>query len=66
MYKIVPTGFIPEEDQGYFFVIAQAPDGVSLRYTESIMDRVAKEVSVISEAKANFLITGFGFDWKCF
>jgi hydrophobic/amphiphilic exporter-1 (mainly G- bacteria), HAE1 family len=62
MYKAVPTGFIPEEDQGYFFVIAQAPDGVSLQYTESIMARVAKEVAVVPEVKATFLISGFGFD----
>jgi hydrophobic/amphiphilic exporter-1 (mainly G- bacteria), HAE1 family len=62
MYRVVPTGFIPEEDQGYFFVIAQAPDGVSLKYTSAIMDRVAKEVAVIPEVQATFLITGFGFD----
>jgi hydrophobic/amphiphilic exporter-1 (mainly G- bacteria), HAE1 family len=62
MYKAVPTGFIPEEDQGYFFVIAQAPDGVSLQYTSNIMDRVAKEVAVIPEVQATFLISGFGFD----
>jgi hydrophobic/amphiphilic exporter-1 (mainly G- bacteria), HAE1 family len=62
MYKVVPTGFIPEEDQGYFFVIAQAPDGVSLPYTSAILDRVAKEVAVIPEVRATFLIAGFGFD----
>jgi hydrophobic/amphiphilic exporter-1 (mainly G- bacteria), HAE1 family len=62
MYKAVPTGFIPEEDQGYFFVIAQAPDGVSLQYTESVMTRVAKEVAALPEANATFMISGFGFD----
>lgn len=62
MYRAVPTGFIPEEDQGYFFVIVQAPDGVSLKYTESIMDRVAKEVTSAPEVRATFMISGFGFD----
>lgn len=62
MYKTVPTGFIPEEDQGYFFVIVQAPDGVSLQYTKSVMARVAKEVSVLPEANTTFMISGFGFD----
>ena len=62
MFRAVPTGFIPEEDQGYFFVIVQGPDGVSLQYTDSIMERVAKEVAVIPEARATFLISGFGFD----
>jgi len=62
MYKAVPTGFIPEEDQGYFIVIAQAPDGVSLKYTSAVMDRVAQEVAVIPEVQATFSIAGFGFD----
>jgi hydrophobic/amphiphilic exporter-1 (mainly G- bacteria), HAE1 family len=62
MYRAVPTGFIPEEDQGYFFVIVQGPDGVSLKYTESVMNKVAKEVTAAPEVKASFMISGFGFD----
>ncbi|MEH2238856.1 efflux RND transporter permease subunit [Nostoc sp.] len=62
MYKAVPTGFIPEEDQGYFFVVVQGPDGVSLKYTESVMDRVVKEVTSLPEVQASFMISGFGFD----
>ncbi|MEH1822176.1 MAG: efflux RND transporter permease subunit [Nostoc sp.] len=62
MYKAVPTGFIPEEDQGYFFVVVQGPDGVSLKYTESVMERVAKEVTSLPEVQASFMISGFGFD----
>ena len=27
MFRVVPTGFVPEEDQGYFIGIVQAPDG---------------------------------------
>jgi hydrophobic/amphiphilic exporter-1 (mainly G- bacteria), HAE1 family len=33
MYRHVPTGFIPQEDQGYFMVLVQAPPGSSLAYT---------------------------------
>jgi len=62
MYTTVPTGFIPEEDQGYFFVIVQGPDGVSLKYTESVMERVVKEVTSVPEVRASFMISGFGFD----
>jgi len=62
MYRAVPTGFIPEEDQGYFFVVVQGPDGVSLKYTESVMERVAKEVTSLPEVRASFMISGFGFD----
>ena len=41
VFKIVPGGFVPSEDQGVLLGIVQAPDGVSLSYT----DRVAKFVS---------------------
>ena len=34
MYQHVPTGFIPQEDQGYLMVIVQAPPGSSLEYTD--------------------------------
>ena len=30
MFKILPTSFVPDEDQGYFFVVAIAPDTASL------------------------------------
>lgn len=62
MYNLVPTGFIPEEDQGYFFVIGQAPDGVSLQYTEAVMDRVGEEIRSIPEVRGGFVVSGFGFE----
>ncbi len=30
MFRILPSSFVPDEDQGYFFVVAQAPDSASL------------------------------------
>src|SRR5439155_4939790 len=32
MYVHVPTGFVPQEDQNYFIVVVQAPQGASLAY----------------------------------
>ena len=31
MFRILPSSFVPDEDQGYFFVVAQVPDTASLR-----------------------------------
>ena len=31
--SVCPTGFVPQEDQGYFIVAVQAPQGASLDYT---------------------------------
>ena len=36
VYTRVPTGFVPDEDQGYIIVIIQAPQGASLDYTMNI------------------------------
>jgi len=41
--KLVPGGFIPEEDMGYFFVNYQLPDAASLQRS----DAVAKKVEAI-------------------
>jgi hydrophobe/amphiphile efflux-1 (HAE1) family protein len=30
LFRILPSSFVPDEDQGYFFVVAQAPDTASL------------------------------------
>ncbi len=38
--KIVPTGFVPEEDQGFVFVDVQLPDASSINRTEEVMHRI--------------------------
>ncbi|MCL7936661.1 MAG: multidrug efflux RND transporter permease subunit, partial [marine benthic group bacterium] len=39
-FRLVPGGFIPDEDQGYFFVNVELPDGASMQRTEEVLDRV--------------------------
>ncbi len=57
----VPSTFLPVEDQGYFFVIIQLPDGASLQRT----DEVAKKVRTVLEETPGVdivgAITGFNF-----
>ena len=48
IWQRVPSTFLPVEDQGYFFVVVQLPDGASLERT----DAVAKQVRDILEAHA--------------
>jgi HAE1 family hydrophobic/amphiphilic exporter-1 len=38
----VPTGFIPEEDEGYLMVAVQMPDGASLARSEKVMDTISR------------------------
>ncbi len=40
VYKTVPTGFVPDEDQGWFMITVQAPQGASVEYTSQAMRQV--------------------------
>ncbi len=42
MFRTVPTGFVPEEDQGYFFVFMIGPEGSSLERTQKVGDKIEK------------------------
>ncbi|PZV12416.1 MAG: hydrophobe/amphiphile efflux-1 family RND transporter [Pseudanabaena sp.] len=57
----IPTGFLPEEDQGYFITIVQAPDGVSINYTEKILEQVEAIVQTEPSVQDIFAIGGFSF-----
>jgi HAE1 family hydrophobic/amphiphilic exporter-1 len=61
VFKSVPTGFVPDEDQGYFIIVMQAPSGASLEYTKGIGRQVAGMLSDVTEAEGTFSIAGFGF-----
>ena len=43
----VPTGFVPQEDQNYFIVVVQAPQGASLAYTTDIASRLRRFCALI-------------------
>ena len=44
MFRILPSSFVPEEDQGYFFIVAQAPDTASLRVVDEFTAKAEKIV----------------------
>jgi HAE1 family hydrophobic/amphiphilic exporter-1 len=50
----IPSTFLPVEDQGYFFVVVQLPDGASLERT----DAVAKQVRDILKSTPGVDIVG--------
>ena len=43
----LPTGFIPNEDQGYFIVNARLPEGASLNRSRALLDRVQKRLEEV-------------------
>ena len=42
LFKVTPTGFLPEEDQGAFFVEVQLPEGSSVNRTLRVAERVER------------------------
>lgn len=61
LYRHVPTGFIPQEDQGFLMGIVQAPPGSSLAYTASLSDRAAAIIGSNPDIEGAFAVTGFSF-----
>lgn len=61
IYTIVPTGFIPDEDQGVFITIVQAPEGVSVDYTEKVLEKAEAILKEVPEVQQIFAVGGFSF-----
>jgi HAE1 family hydrophobic/amphiphilic exporter-1/multidrug efflux pump len=43
----LPTGFVPNEDQGYFFTVFNLPDGASMERTDQLMRRAESDLKTI-------------------
>ena len=54
-----PTGFLPDEDQGAFFVAVQLPDGASVTRTRGVVERVEAVVKEIPQIQNVLAIVGF-------
>ena len=61
-YKLIrdtPTGFIPDEDQGYIIISVQGPDGMSVTDTQKVMRKIEKILKTYPEVNHMFMISGF-------
>ena len=61
LFISVPVGFVPSEDQSYFVVNIQGPEGTSLDYTDQIVQQVEQELHKVPEINGIFADPGFGF-----
>ncbi len=57
----IPTSFVPSEDQGYFFIVIQLPDGAALPRTEAVVEQVREIVKQRPEVDDVIQITGLNF-----
>src|ERR1700758_2685280 len=57
--KIVPAGFLPDEDQGAFFAEIQLPDAASLNRTNAVVEQVEKMIMDRPWAQSVTTISGY-------
>jgi hydrophobe/amphiphile efflux-1 (HAE1) family protein len=57
-FKTVPTGFIPEQDQGYLIVAFQLPDAASIDRTDDVLNRMAAIAQDRPGIEGTFAVTG--------
>ena len=57
--RITPTGFLPEEDQGAFFISVQLPDGASVSRTSAVVKQVEDILEKLPGLEHTLSIIGF-------
>ena len=60
LFAAVPGGFVPDEDQGYFFVQTILPEGAALSRTRAVVDRA--EATVLEHPAVESAISIVGND----
>ena len=58
--KSLPSGLVPQEDQGVFLVDLSAPEGTTLQQTREIMKQVEEKVKKIPEMESFAICCGYG------
>ena len=61
VYRIVPSAFVPEEDEGYIMTLVQAPAGASLEYSNKIAEQAEQIMLKDPDVMATFSVMGFSF-----
>jgi hydrophobic/amphiphilic exporter-1 (mainly G- bacteria), HAE1 family len=61
VFRLVPASFVPQEDEGYFMAIVQAPAGASLEYTTEIAKQAEQIIFADKDVAAAFAVMGFSF-----
>ena len=59
MFKIVPSGFLPDEDRGAMFMQVQLQDGATLTRSTEVVNNICKEILEIPGVKSTLSINGF-------
>lgn len=59
LYKVVPSTFVPNEDQGYYAVAVNLPEGASLNQTEKVVAKLTPALQQVDGISSVLGIPGF-------
>ncbi|WP_257280135.1 MULTISPECIES: efflux RND transporter permease subunit [unclassified Endozoicomonas] len=59
LFNSTPSGFVPDEDQGFFVVDVQLPDAASLNRTEAVMENVTNIIRTEPDVDSVISVSGF-------
>jgi hydrophobic/amphiphilic exporter-1 (mainly G- bacteria), HAE1 family len=57
--SVLPTSFIPTEDQGTIYASITTPSGATLERTEAVMNQIDKAALTIKEVESSSSLSGF-------
>ena len=60
LFKMVPTGFVPNEDMGNLFVEISTPSGYTMEKTREVMNRVSDQIQGLPAVEAVGGVVGVG------
>lgn len=61
LFRVVPTGFLPSEDQGAYFTEIRLPEGASYNRTDAVVRDVEKMLGGIDGVADVITVTGYSF-----
>ncbi len=61
LFLKTPQSFLPEEDQGAFFIALRLPEGASVNRTQAIVEQIEEMVRPIPGVQGVISVVGFGF-----
>ncbi len=63
LFRVVPSSFLPDEDQGVLFTIVQAPVGATQERTQKVMEQVEAHYlqNEAEHIESTFSVQGFSF-----
>jgi multidrug efflux pump len=59
LFEVLPTSFVPNEDQGYVMAAVIMPDAASLNRTEEVSDRVERSSKTIPGVETRTQLNGY-------